>query len=53
MTLPTVVIGLGRTYASAARKPGVDPISAGVLDCFDDIDGVLSEFLSFSGMIGD
>ena len=32
ITLPTVAMGVGRTYASAARKPGVLPISAGVLD---------------------
>lgn len=53
VTLPTVAIGLGRTYASAARKPGVLPISAGVLDCLDDIDGVLSAFLRFSERMGD
>jgi len=52
VTLPTVAIGLGRTYASAARKPGVLPISAGVFDCLDDIEGALSVFLSISGTIG-
>lgn len=52
-TLPTVAIGLGLTYASAARKPGVLPISAGVLDFWDEIDGVASLFLRFSGRTGE
>ncbi len=42
VTLPTVAMGEGRTKASAARKPGVLPISAGVSDLrSEDIEGVL------------
>ena len=53
VTCPTVVIGLGRTYASAARKPGVLPISDGVFDTCDEMEGVVSVFFKFSGLTGD
>ena len=53
VTLPTVAIGVGLTYASAARNPGVLPISEGVLDLSDVMDGVASCFLSVSGKMGD
>lgn len=53
VTLPTVAIGLGRTYASAARKPGVLLISAGVFDFCDEMEGVESLFFKVSGMTGD
>ena len=53
VTFPTVAIGLGRTYASAARKPGVLPISDGVFDFCDEIEGVESLFFRVSGITGD
>ena len=53
VTFPTVAMGLGRTYASAARKPGVLPISDGVFDLRDEIEGVKSLFFRVSGMTGD
>lgn len=53
VTFPTVAIGLGRTYASAARKPGVLPISDGVFDFCDEMEGVESLFFRVSGMTGD
>ena len=53
VTFPTVAIGLGRTYASAARKPGVLPISDGVYDLCDDMEGVESLFFKVSGITGD
>lgn len=53
VTLPTVAIGLGLTYASAARKPGVLPISAGVPDFRDEIDGVASLLFRVSGRTGE
>ncbi len=53
VTLPTVAMGLGRTYASAARKPGVLPISAGVLDFRDEMDGEASLRFRVSGRTGE
>lgn len=53
MTFPTVATGLGRTYASAARKPGVLTISDGVFDFCDEMEGVESLFLKVSGITGD
>ena len=53
VTFPTVAIGLGRTYASAARKPGVLPISDGVFDLCDEMEGVESLVFRVSGMTGD
>lgn len=52
VTFPTVAIGLGRTYASAARKPGVLPISDGVFDLCDVMEGVESLSFKVSGMTG-
>lgn len=53
VTFPTVVIGLGRTYASAARKPDVLPISDGVFDFCSEMEGVESLVFKVSGMTGD
>ena len=53
MTSPTVAMGLGRTYASAARKPGLLPKSAGVPNLPDDMDGVDRVVLRFVGLTGD
>ena len=50
---PTVAIGLGRMYASAARKPGLLPKSAGVPDLPDDIEGVERVVFRFVGLMGD
>ena len=52
VTFPTVAMGLGRTYASAARKPGVLAISDGVFDFCDVMEGVESLFFKVSGMTG-
>ena len=52
VTFPTVAMGLGRTYASAARNPGVLPISEGVFDFCDVIEGVESLFFRVSGVTG-
>ena len=53
VTFPTVAIGLGRTYASAARKPGLLPRSGGVPDLSEDIDGVERVVLRFVGLTGE
>ena len=53
VTFPTVAIGLGRTYASAARKPGVLPISDGVFDFCNGMEGVESLCFKVSGTTGD
>ena len=53
MTLPTVAIGLGRTYASAARKPGFEPRSAGVFERTEEIDGVERVVFKLEGLIAD
>jgi hypothetical protein len=41
-TLPTVAIGDGRTYASAARNPGALVSSGGPSVALEEIDGVFS-----------
>lgn len=40
LMVPTVAIGLGRTYASAARKPGLLVSSSGVLEGCVEMEGV-------------
>lgn len=51
MILPTVTIGDGRTYASAARKPGAFVSSGGdwPAENFEDIEGVLNRLLRLLG----
>ena len=48
-----MVIGLGRTYASAARNPGLAPRSAGVVDRAEEIEGVESVVLRLEGVTED
>lgn len=52
-TFPMVAIGLGRTYASAARNPVAFDRSAGVLESCDEIDGVDRIFFRLLGATGD
>ena len=53
MTLPAVAIGLGRTYASAARNPGFEPRSAGVVERAEVIEGVESVVFRLEGLMED
>jgi hypothetical protein len=53
MISPTVAIGDGRTYASAARNPGALVSSGGASDAFEDMEGVLSLSLIFPGFTVD
>ncbi len=46
-------IGDGRTYASAARKPGAFVSSGGASESFDEIDGVFSLALMLPGFTVD
>lgn len=48
-----VAIGLGRTYASAARKPDALDRSAGVFEVCEEIEGVERVFLRLVGETGD
>ena len=48
-----MAIGLGRTYASAARNPGVELSSAEVVDLPELIEGVVRVFLRFFWLMGD
>lgn len=53
VTVPMVAIGLGRTYASAARKPDALRRSAGVFEVCEEIEGVERVFLRLVGETGD
>lgn len=50
---PTLAIGDGRTYASAARKPGEFVNSGGLSVCCEDIEGVFSFDFRFPGFTVD
>ena len=49
---PTVAMGEGRTYASAARNPGVF-VNSGASVSLDDIEGVFKEAFRFPGFTVD
>lgn len=53
MIFPTVAIGEGRTYASAARKPGAFVSSGGTSVGLDKMEGVLSLSFMFPGLTVD